>query len=289
VALTLSGCSADILHDITETEANEILAALQQRGVAADKLRASAGSKATYTVRVARGDAVAAWRTLREENLPRPRGTGLGEVFGKPSLVPTATQERALIHHAVAGELSKTLQTVAGVLEARVHVVLPTRDPLAPADQPLAAPRAAVLLRTAGPSSLGRGDVQRLVAGSVDGMKPEAVSVLIVTTQARSPEAPALARVGPFSVARSSRGALQLTLVAAAGLVLLLAGALLVVARRHRSLLRRSPAPSAPPPAGLTTTNRDPALESSLGLLARSVTGATAAGRDSPRSSSSSR
>jgi type III secretion protein J len=267
----LVGCSSEIIHDVDEAEANEILAALQQRGLGGETLRQVQGSKASYTVRVARGDAVQAWRVLREENLPRPRRKGLGEVFGQSTLVPTATQERALMHHALAGELSKTLQSVGGVLEARVHVVLPARDPLTPADAPTPAPRASVLLRTSGPSPLSRAEVQQLVAGSVDALRPEAVSVLIVSSPGQRPPATAaLARLGPFLVAEGSRGLLRLTLLGVSGLLLLLAAAVVLLARRHRALqvrLRRAPTVEQ-----VTVRSRD--LEASLGLVARSLTGA---------------
>jgi type III secretion protein J len=272
VLALLVGCSSEIIHDVSEAEANEILGALQQRGLGGEKLRHVQGSKASYTVRVARADAVQAWRVLRDENLPRPERKGLGEVFGTSTLVPTATQERALIHHALAGELSKTLQSVAGVLEARVHVVLPARDPLAPADVPAPAPRASVLLRTSGPSPLSRVEVQQLVAGSVDAMKPEAVSVLIVSSHQQPPATAtgALSRLGPFLVAESSRGLLRVTLLGALGLVLLLVAALLLLARRHRALQLRHR--RAAPVEDVAIRSRD--LESSLGLVARSLTGA---------------
>ena len=203
VGCSIAGCSVEIIHDVEESTANEVLATLQRSGIDGEKLRSVQGSKATYTVAVPRGQAAEAWKILRRENLPRPAQEGLGEVFGKTGLVPTATQERALMHHALAGELSRTLQSVRGVLEARVHLVLPARDPLAPPDAPQSPSKASVLLRVSGKCPLEREAVQRLVAGSVKDLKTEAVSVVIVEQEAGRHAAgagdAAASSVGPIS------------------------------------------------------------------------------------------
>lgn len=286
VILAQVGCSVEIIHDLQESQANEILAALNSQGVSGEKLRVAQGSKASYTVSVGRGDAVTAWRVLREQNLPRPKLKGLGEVFGKTGLIPTATQERALMHHALAGELSKTLRSVDGVLEARVHVVLPTRDPLAPTDQPLPGPKASVLLHVGAEPPLQTAQVQQLVAGAIKGLKPAAVSVIMVKAQtgekkrARGAAAAVLARVGPFSVAAGSRNALLATLIAGVMVIGVLALAVLLVLRRSRRIAAEIAADARG--EGSLSMAR---LDSSLGLLSRSVTRgrsrATGAGKDS--------
>ena len=247
--LLLASCSTEIIHDVEENEANEILAALQQQGVSGEKLRNAQGSKASYTVKVSHSDAVQTWQVLRQENLPRPKRKGLGEIFGNPGLVPTATQERAMIHHALAGELSKTLQSVEGVLEAHVHLVLPSRDPLAPPDVPRSAPRASVLLRIIPPSPLEKEQVQKLVAGSVDGLDPQAVSVIILAGNSRRSKAAgsaALAQVGPFWVADRSKAGVRAIFLGGLVLIILLGAFLLLVVRRHRSLLKKARLSTSP-------------------------------------------
>jgi type III secretion protein J len=286
VILAQVGCSVEIIHDLQESQANEILAALNSQGVSGEKLRVAQGSKASYTVSVGRGDAVTAWRVLREQNLPRPKLNGLGEVFGKTGLIPTATQERALMHHALAGELSKTLRSVDGVLEARVHVVLPTRDPLAPTDQPLPGPKASVLLHVGAEPPLQTAQVQQLVAGAIKGLKPAAVSVIMVKAQTGEKKrargaAAVLARVGPFSVAAGSRNALLATLIAGVMVIGVLALAVLLVLRRNRRIATEIAAADTRGEGSLSMAR----LDSSLGLLSRSVTRgrsrATGAGKDS--------
>lgn len=269
-ALFATACSVEILHDIDEPQANTTLAVLQQAGVAAQKHRVASGSKASYTIEVPRGDAPRAWQLLRRHSLPRKKTPGLGEIFGsQSSLVPSQTEQQALLRHALAGELTKTLQSIDGVRDARVHVVLPRRNPLAPPEARQPKPRAAVLLKVAGKAQLTVTQVQRLVAGSVEGLEASAVEVVLVpalgTATATAPAA--LAGVGPFRVAAASRGALLLTLIVGVVLILALALATLLLTLRYRALARLQAEHGR---AGRATSAD---LDASLSLLGRSFQG----------------
>src|SRR5574341_884221 len=103
------------------------------------------GACAGEAVSVDAADSGRARRVLAERELPWQRPPGFAEVFAKGSLIPTPVEERALYHHALAGELSRSLETLDGVVEARVHLALPAPGPLRPeASRP---PRGAVLVK----------------------------------------------------------------------------------------------------------------------------------------------
>jgi type III secretion protein J len=222
------------------------VAALERAGVAAEKLvddaGVSFGSAATFTVRVPRGEGARALDLLRAAGLPRDRRRGFAETYGQPSLIPTASEERARYLDALAGEIERTLEAVDGVVGARVHLVPEEGDPTSlegPGIKPRSAARAAVLLRARpGRASLSEADVQRLVAGSVPGLEPAAVAV--VTTGAPDPgePRPVLAAVGPLRVTAGTRPLLIAAL--AVGLFVLagLSSLLLVLARRLAALER---------------------------------------------------
>ena len=117
---------------------------------------------------------------LRSLGLPRDRRHGFAEVYGQPSLIPTPSEERARYLEALGGEIERTLETADGVVSARVHLVLEETDPLAVDAKPRTAARAAVLLKVrGGRAPLPDGDVQKLVAGSVPGLDPAAVAVVV--------------------------------------------------------------------------------------------------------------
>jgi type III secretion protein J len=210
LAILLAGCSADpLLHGLDERQANEVLVALDEGGIAAAKARED-GAEAGFAIEVARGDAARARRLLAERDLPRAAPPGFDGVFAKGSIVPTPTEEHALYLHALAGELSRSLEALDGVVGARVHLGLPQADPFRPGERP--PPRAAVLVRcraAACPAVRAlEGGIRELVAGAADGLSPASVAVVIAEASEHRPQ--------PRSE-RPRRSPVLLTLAALAG------------------------------------------------------------------------
>ena len=244
-AVMAAGCSTNILHGVDERSANEATAALERAGIGAEKLPDEgppAGGGATYMIRVAHADGSRAVDLLRALGLPHDRRRGFSETYGQPSLIPTPSEERARYVDALTGEIERTLESADGVVSARVHLVLEESDPLAADAKPRNAARAAVLLKARpGATPLGEGDVQKLVAGSVAGLEPAAVSVVV--TAAADPNAAAtasLAALGPLRITPGTRPLLLAALVGGLALLALLATLLLVTARRAASRGRAS-------------------------------------------------
>ena len=235
---SLQGCSTGVLHGLDEPAANEALAALEGAGIGAEKVAEEAtGAAPAFALRVARGEASRAVDVLRVRGLPRERRHGFAEVYSQPSLIPTASEERARYLEATAGEIERTLETAEGVVSARVHVVLEEPEPLSLEGKPRTGARAAVLLKAAsGRAPLSEGDVQKLVAGSVPGLDPRAVAVVMTAAPASvDVTLGPLAAIGPFRVTPSSRGPLILILALALSAIAILAALLLVAWRRRPS------------------------------------------------------
>jgi type III secretion protein J len=236
LALAAGACSTNILHGVDERAANDAARALERAGIGAEKVAeeaGGAGASARFTVRVARGEGARALDLLRALGLPREPRHGFSETYGQPSLIPTASEEHARYIDALAGEIERTLESVDGVVSARVHLVLEEADPLAVDGKPRAAARAAVLLATRpGTTPLAREDIQRLVAGSVAGLDAQAVAVVVTAAPAAAVDEPSLAAVGPLRVTPGSRALLVGALAVGLGVLALLAALLLMTARR---------------------------------------------------------
>jgi type III secretion protein J len=234
------GCSTPIRHGLDEPAANEVVTALERAGIGADKVREEGATGTTFLVRVSQGDAVRALDLLHVLGLPRGRRTGFAEVYAQPSLVPTATEERARYVEALSGEIERTLEVVDGVVSARVHLVLAEADPLAVDGKPRTPAQAAVLLKTsAGKPVLPESDVQKLVAGSVSGLLPASVAVVVTAAPEGAPSGSTLTPLGPLRLSPGSRPLLLVTLGIALAVLGVLALLLLFTARRLAAIQRQ--------------------------------------------------
>ena len=194
--LTGPGCSARVQQGLDERQANEIQTVLMERGFRARKV-VEDGRPPTWAVEVESADAADAVRVLAELGLPRARPAGVRELL-KPGLVPDPVEQHALLLEAQSGELARTLEAVDGVVSARVHLVRPQP---ARAGTPAAPTKAAVYLRVrpTAAARLGsmREELRTLVAGSVEGLEPPAVTLVVSEVVSTvPPRGPAPARSG---------------------------------------------------------------------------------------------
>ncbi len=124
-------------------------------------------------------DQVAAARLLLAKN-GLPSGGSVGyEIFDRGDNL-TATQFEQTINQtrALEGELSRSIRLISGVRAARVHLVLPHREPFA--SEQVAA-QASVLLLMAGAARMDSEGVQavlNLVAAAVPGLKPQNIAII---------------------------------------------------------------------------------------------------------------
>lgn len=115
---------------------------------------------------------------LAGKGIPRS-GDGVGfEIFDKPNFGISDFVQRANYVRAVQGELARTIGQIDEVESARVMIVLPENRLLLDKDKH---PTASVFLRMKGNSQLQAASVNSirfLVANSVEGLKPNFVSIV---------------------------------------------------------------------------------------------------------------
>ncbi len=116
--------------------------------------------------------------TLAADNLPAGGSVGY-EVFDRgDSLTSNQFQQQMNQLRALEGELARTIRTIRGVRNARVHLVLARREPFAREQQEA---QASIVLAMAGGRRMDEGEVQaivNLVAAAVPGLKVQNVSVV---------------------------------------------------------------------------------------------------------------
>jgi type III secretion protein J len=229
-----SGCDAVVRSGLSEAQANQLLVALDLVAISARKLPEPGASEPRYRIEVPAAELAAALRVLQQQRLPAPEPPSTEALLEASGLVATPDEERARLSAVTANELARSLARFEGVVDARVHLVLPTA--LRPLDTPAPPLQAAVLLvRAHSAPPIDENAVRTLVAAAVSGLAPSAVSIVQTQAAATPPSAAATARVGPFSVRRESAPLLRVVLALALLLDIAMAIALIWTVRRKRT------------------------------------------------------
>ncbi len=236
LALVLGACKTDLYTKLSEREANEMVALLLDKGIAASRVGAKDG---TSSVQVEDGRFAQAVEVLKAGGYPRQSFTNMGEVFKGGGLIASPTEERARYVYALSEELSKTISSIDGVLSARIHVVLPKNDLL---KQDATPSSASVFIRhdQDAPLKTLLPQIKMLVANSIEGLSYEKVSVVFVPVD-RAQSAGAGITAAPVRAAGPGEGLDPVVAgIGGAGGALALAGGGYWLMRRRRKPARRA-------------------------------------------------
>lgn len=129
LVMLLAGCGEKpkvVVEVQSEKDANEILVAL--RGYSPEKSAQKSGQSTVFQIKVEPDRFQDALQVLIANNLPRNEHGGFEAMLDSAGLIPTRTDERARFLHAREQELEESLELIDGVLNARVHLVMPEKD-----------------------------------------------------------------------------------------------------------------------------------------------------------------
>jgi len=193
LTLLLSACVTHSLQTgLSEQDAQEVVVLLNENGIESFATKGVSEKKGEekWDVMIRGGDQnlARAWRVLEENGLPRQKDQGLQDVFSNSGMIPTATEEKARLLLGTSGEISHTLKSVAGVVDAHVLVVMPDSSPLLDKSDRVP-PTASVLVKYRGHDlPLAEDDVKKLVARAVEGLQPENVAVVYKRVEVKQAE-----------------------------------------------------------------------------------------------------
>lgn len=178
LCLLLSACQVEIYGGLSQREANEMVAVLARADIEASREEIEPG---VFRVMVPESDLARAVEALERVGLPAERFQSLGEIFPGDGLIVSPYEQRVRTMHALNQEIARSLTTITGVRNARVHVVLPDLDLRG---QPINPPSAAILIHHAAglDTEALATRVRMLVANAVQGMNFRDVSVSFFTS-----------------------------------------------------------------------------------------------------------
>src|SRR5437868_7282777 len=135
--ILLAGCGEqDLYADLSQRQANEMVAVLRNAGIDADK---QGRDNNLFAVTAPKDNFAQAVEVLRAAGYPREGFDTLGQVFKKEGFVSSPLEERARLTHALSQEIANTIASIDGVVVARVHLSVPEHDPLAEKQTPSSA------------------------------------------------------------------------------------------------------------------------------------------------------
>lgn len=160
-----------LVSDVEPAEMQEVVSLLKKEKV---DYQLDPGGR-TIRVEAARVDELR--MELAAAGMPGGPSAGF-ELFDQTQFGATELSEKVQLRRALEGELSRTIMTLAPVASARVHVTLPRNSLFAQESEPA---KASVAVRTKPGKSLSQGQIDgmvAMVASSVEGLSPEAVTVV---------------------------------------------------------------------------------------------------------------
>lgn len=174
LVIFLAGCSGqEIYSHLTEQEANEMVALLHDAGIMAKK---HVLNDQSFGVSAASADFASAVELLNTNGYPRNRFESLGQVFKKEGFVSSPLEERARLNYAQSQELANTLESIDGVVLARVHLAVPETDSLSDESKPASA-SIFIKHRLGVDLSTYEGQIKALVVNGIEGLPYENVTV----------------------------------------------------------------------------------------------------------------
>jgi type III secretion protein J len=179
LSLLAIGCQTELYSGLSEEEANKMLALLLAQDF--DAVKVNQG-KNGFAITVEKDRTTLALEILSANGLPRSKHESLGRVFSGQGMISTPTEEQARLSYALSQELSETFSRIDGVLTARVHVVLATRDQRGLVSSPASA---AVFLRHLPDSPVVNltTKIKEISAKSVPGLLENDVAVMLVPSR----------------------------------------------------------------------------------------------------------
>ncbi len=161
-----------LYNDLDSRDSAQIVDQLEHRQI---PFRVEADGK---RIMVAADDVFTARAMLAKEGLPASGNIG-NEIFDRNNdLALTEFDQDVKRSRALEGELARTIQAMHGISHARVHLVLPRKEPFAHSKREA---QASVMLTLVGNQSLAQEGIQaiiNLMAGAVPDLRPENITVV---------------------------------------------------------------------------------------------------------------
>lgn len=174
--LSCLGCKDELIHNLSETDANRVITALHDQEIEVSKVAQPDGR---WSIEVASSDSIRALKLLNQTRLIKGTETVSRE---RASVISSREDQRFQFERSLSEEIERTVSNLPGALEVRVHLNMPLVDPLFGQKLSKDEGSGSVLLIAEHDSQIQKEEVASLVSGA-SGIPAEKISVLISFTK----------------------------------------------------------------------------------------------------------
>lgn len=173
ISLLAAACQTELYRGLNQRDANEMTAILARNGVQVVREQTDA---TTYKLMVPKEEFNRSVEILKRLGYPRETFQSLGDVFKGEGLIISPFEQRIRMMHALNQEMVRTISAIDGVIQARVHVVVPELDLRG---MPMTKPTASVVVhhRTGTDTGELSAKIRLMVAHGVQGLAYKDVSL----------------------------------------------------------------------------------------------------------------
>jgi type III secretion system YscJ/HrcJ family lipoprotein len=186
-----SGCSKkeSLATVASETEANEIIGLLSEKGIEASKEEIGDTDIKQWKVSIhddifGGGKLPLAIRVMQEHGLPRPADKGMEGAYGEQSMFPSESALKAQRLKELKTEIERQLRLLPSVVRVNVNIVPPEEDTIN--IDPYPATASVLIVHRDEKAAFTAAYIQELVAKGVPKLKTENVSVVMVHEPSKS-------------------------------------------------------------------------------------------------------
>jgi type III secretion protein J len=174
----LAGCKVDLYSELSEEQANEMIALLLQNDIYTEKMIQKGE---LVTLRVDENQFASAVNLLKVNGYPKNSYVTSEVLFQDSGMVSSPTEEWAKFTYARSQEVAQTLSQIDGVVLARVHIAVPKKITVIDKAQP---PSASVLIKYDPAYDLVSltPHIKKLVMNSIEGLEYDQVSLVMTPT-----------------------------------------------------------------------------------------------------------
>ncbi|KVC71764.1 type III secretion system inner membrane ring lipoprotein SctJ [Burkholderia ubonensis] len=177
IVCLLSACNQQaLLHDLSESQANEVVAVLQAHDISVEKVNQG---KSGYAVDVGQADFPAAVDLLQKYDLPSPPRVQIAQTFPSDSLVASPQAEQARLLSAIEQRLEQNLAAMHNVVSARVQVSYPLQQSDLARTEPHMHVSALITYRNDVDQAVLVGEVKRFIKNSFANIDYDDISVIL--------------------------------------------------------------------------------------------------------------